>query len=353
MTSLNLTMSGHLMVSVLVFRELIAYAARTGLDVEGVMRDLGLSRQQLEDPHLRLPSPIAQRAWAALAHASGDAAFGLHFGQQVETGAYDVFDHAVSHSRTRRDALDQVVRLHRLVSEVIRCQVLDEGRTTRLVHVVGGTHPQNQDSFFATVIGRLSGIGTRSIKARAVMFEHPPQAERALTEFFQCPVQFSRPRSELIFDSQDLEASTREWKPQLAALLGRYGEELLARLPPVGSYADHVRRAVEELIDHEPPTLQAIARRLRASPRTVQRRLANAGTSHVRLVDDMRRELATRYIASSRLSVTEIAFRLGYRDDRSFRRAFKRWTGRSPSAWRGLSGHLADHVRRGGLSRPS
>jgi AraC-like DNA-binding protein len=299
--------------------------------VESVMRDMRISSRELDDPEARVPWLASQRAWAEIVVASGDEAFGLHLAQQVEEGAYEVLSYVFRFSRTPRDALDQLVRLYRLVDDALASQVLRDGGTTRLVHLVGGMHPQNQDSFLATVVGQLRSISSRSISPREVSFEHAPHAQRELAAFFQCPVHFSRPRSELVFDSLDLELPTRDSKPQLAALLDRYAEELLARLPAAGSYADHVRRAVAQVIHREPPTLEAIARQMRASPRTVQRRLSDAGTTLTRLVDDVRRQLATRYIESPRLTVTEIAFLLGYEDERSFRRAFKKWTGKSPT----------------------
>jgi AraC-like DNA-binding protein len=330
------TTGAHLTVSVRTLRHLLAYAGRVGVDVERVLRTMRMSSRELDDPDARIPWLASQRAWAEIVVASGDAAFGLHRAQHVEEGTHEVLSYAFRFSRTLRDALDQFVRLYRLVDDALASQILRDRRTTRLVHLVGGMHPHNQDSFLATVVGQLRRISSRPISPRQVFFEHAPHARHELAAFFQCPVHFSHARSELVFGSQDLELPTRDANPPLAALLDRYADDRLGRLPAVGSYVDHARQAVAHLIQTGPPTLEALARRMRASPRTVQRRLWEAGTTHTRLVDDVRRELASRYVASTRLSVTEIAFLLGYETDSSFRRAFKKWTGKSPSEARHL-----------------
>jgi AraC-like DNA-binding protein len=110
--------------------------------------------------------------------------------------------------------------------------------------------------------------------------------------------------------------------------------ELLAAIVPRDATLDRVRAAVTRVLRTGPPTLASVARTLRASPRTVQRRLKEAGSSHRGVVDEVRRELAIRYLATPGLSITEIAFLLGFTDDSSFRRVYKRWTGRSPARTR-------------------
>ncbi|MDB4993595.1 MAG: oruR2 [Myxococcaceae bacterium] len=320
--------------STLVLRWLLAYARRDGLDVAGLLRGLRIAPTELDDPDVRVPEPTMQRAWAEIVAASTDEAFGLHLAQHTEEGQFEVLDYAVSFSATVRDALHRVAQFYRLVSDAVAIQVLRDGAATRVVRVVGGTDPQDQDAFFALLVERFRNISGRPIRPREVSFAHPPHAQRDLAAFFRCPVHFMRARSELVFASSDLELPVRAAKPQLATLLDRYAAELLARLPATGTYADHVRRVVEQVIGCGAPTLEAISRELRASPRTVQRRLSDAGTTHTRVVDDVRRQLAVRYLESPRLSITEIAFLLGYEDDSSFRRAFKKWTGKSPTQTR-------------------
>jgi AraC-like DNA-binding protein len=316
---------------VLVLRPLLSQARRTGVDVGGLLHELRIPPAELDDPDMRIPLPTLERAWAKITAATADDAIGLHVAQHTEDGAFEVLDYAVSFSSTVGDALDRVARYYRLVSDDIAIRVLRDGAATRMVRIVSGAHPQSQDAFFAILLNRLRDLSGPSLCPREVSFDSAPHAQRQLTAFFRCPLRFSRPHSEMVFASSDLEQPAHAAKPRLAAVLDRYAAELLARLPTVGSYADHVRRAVAQVVQHGSPTLAAIAREMHASPRTVQRRLADAGTTLTRLVDEVRRQLAMRYIESPRLSVTEIAFLLGYEDESSFRRTFRRWTGKSPT----------------------
>jgi AraC-like DNA-binding protein len=77
-----------------------------------------------------------------------------------------------------------------------------------------------------------------------------------------------------------------------------------------------------------------VARRLRVSPRQLQRRLAEEGTSFRELRHALRRSLATSYLEDDRLAIAEVAFLLGFSGSSSFHHAFKRWTGKTPAAFR-------------------
>lgn len=320
--------------SVLVLRWLLSYARRTGIDLGALLRDLRVAPGSIDDVDARVPEPTMRRAWDAIASATADEAFGLHLARHAEVGQFDVLDYAMIFSGTLREALERVARFYRLVSDNIAIQVVSGGGTTRIIRLVPGMHPFHEDAFFAVLVDRFRNFSGHLVRPRKVSLEHASHAQRELSAFFRCRVHFASARSELVFATSDLDRPVLAAMPRLAQVLDRYAVELVSRLPPPGSYADHVSEVIERLIQRGPPTLEAIARELHASPRTVQRRLSDVGTTYTRLIDRVRRRLAMRYLNSPRLSITEIAFLLGYEDDRSFRRAFKKWTGRSPSAAR-------------------
>lgn len=325
----------HLTASALGLRWILSYVRRIGLDDRALLSELRISPEELNDPDVRVSTHTVQLAWALATRASGDEAFGLHLAQHTQEGEFDVLDYAASFSGTLGEALDRVAQFYRLASDDSAIQIVFRGATTHVERVVVGRHPQDQNAFFALLVKRFRSFGAFELRPRGVWFEHGPRAERELTAFFGCPVHFAAPRCKLAFASSDLARPVRDAKPRLATVLDRYAAELLARLPASGSYADHVRRVIGNVISRGAPTLEVVAREMHASPRTVQRRLSDAKTTHTRLVEEVRRQLAMRYIESPRLSVTEIAFLLGYEDEGSFRRAFKRWTGKSPARARG------------------
>jgi AraC-like DNA-binding protein len=122
--------------------------------------------------------------------------------------------------------------------------------------------------------------------------------------------------------------------PRLCALLDRQASELLARLPRADALTERTRQAVHEAIRAGDPTLERTARALGMSTRSLQRHLRAQGTTHRRIVDEVRREMAIGYVERAELGLSEVAFVTGFTEAAAFHRAFKRWTGRTASAFR-------------------
>ncbi len=124
--------------------------------------------------------------------------------------------------------------------------------------------------------------------------------------------------------------------PGLCVILDRYAEELLAKLPQTNSIVDRVRQELSVGLRGGQVRLEAIAHTLEVEPRTLQRKLREAGISYQELLDEMRRELSIHYLKEEHISVYEVAFLLGFAETSAFHRAFKRWTGKTPSEFRRL-----------------
>jgi AraC-like DNA-binding protein len=132
---------------------------------------------------------------------------------------------------------------------------------------------------------------------------------------------------------EDLAQPLPTANPDMAQASERIALEYLERLDRTDSVTQ-VRRRILELLPSGPPTQTEIARSLALSPRTLHRRLAEAGTSFAGLLDDTRRELAGGYLQRTDYSIAEVAYLLGFAEVSSFNRAFRRWTGTPPSAVR-------------------
>jgi AraC-like DNA-binding protein len=114
------------------------------------------------------------------------------------------------------------------------------------------------------------------------------------------------------------------------AVLERYADALLEKLPRGDPFVDNVRRAVADALRGRDPSLQATAARLGVGAGTLQRRLAALETTHQDVVEEVRNELAARYLVHEGLGVSEAAYLLGFSEPSAFHRAFKRWTGKTP-----------------------
>jgi AraC-like DNA-binding protein len=160
-----------------------------------------------------------------------------------------------------------------------------------------------------------------------------PNPGDAYEHFFGCPVQFSAEENSFVLSARDADRALPSANRQLAAVFDRMLTEELAHLDR-SDVVSRCRAAVLEQLSSGEGTEEETAKQLHMSARTLQRKLADANTTYLQLVDDTRKDLALRYIEDPRRSVTDITFSLGFSQPSAFTRAFKRWTGRNPSEYR-------------------
>jgi AraC-like DNA-binding protein len=323
--------SNHATASVVVLRPMLAFAAAQGVDVEAILRDLGVPSSALDDIDRRIPESDRCRAWLAAARGSRDDAFGLHVATHASIGSYDVLDYAISLSSALHEALERILRFYRILGDAWQMRLAVEGDIARLRRV-RPTPPSEAESFVALLVLRARELTGHDLAPLEVRFAHEaPRDTTAQAALFRCPVRFGCSACELVLPAEDLTLLLKTPNPGLARILDRYMTEILARLPEDDTFLAHVRRLVGTNLHRGRPTLGALAADLHASPRTVQRMLAEHGTSHLEVVDSIRREIAEPLVREGRMSITEIAFLLGFKDVGSFRHVYKRWTGRPPS----------------------
>jgi AraC-like DNA-binding protein len=319
--------------SVVALRPMMTFARTRGVEVEALLHEIGLSASALDDYDHRIPEAARARMWIEAAEQSRDPSFGLHVAERSQVGAYDVLDYSLYFSSTLREAIERLMRFHRVLCDAWAFKFTVQGGAVRLRRVER-TPPAEAEAVFAGLTLRARAL-TQAGAPREVRFAHAAPADTAPHEaMFQCPVRFGRPASEIVFDAKDLALPVRTANPGVDRILDRYMTEILERLPKNESFVERARAAVSRTLRSAPPTLERTARELHASPRTLQRKLAEQGSSHSEVVDSVRREMAERLVADSRVSITEIAFLLGFTDVSGFRRMYKRWTGVSPARTR-------------------
>jgi AraC-like DNA-binding protein len=146
-----------------------------------------------------------------------------------------------------------------------------------------------------------------------------------------CPVRFGRPIGEFVVARRYLDAPLMTANADLHRLVRRHAEDLLARIPTEANLIARARASLTELLPTDDLSIATLARRLRVSQRTLQRKLRERELSYRQLVDDTRQELALRHLEAGAMTVSELAFRLGFRSLPAFARAFHRWRGMTPS----------------------
>jgi AraC-like DNA-binding protein len=162
----------------------------------------------------------------------------------------------------------------------------------------------------------------------------PPDSSALEACFAGTPITFDTGANGLAFAASTLALPVVSADAPLHSVLTQHAERALPPEPPAEDWLARVRLKTREALGEGGGTLERVARALKMSPRTLQRRLSEHGTSFQDVLDVERQELARRLLEDPRLSVSEVAWRLGYSELTAFNRAFKRWTGKTPGEWR-------------------
>ncbi len=306
----------------------------------GVRHDEALRRAGLpEDLLNRSGVRVSTVQFYALAQAVQDAADDPLLPLRMVDGLVaEWFSPAVFAALCSSDLTVAVARLARFKPLVapVRLQVADEGALRVAYHWLDGEHapPWSLVGAEALSLVKLARMGTRhEVQPARVALPMLPRAREAFEGFLGCAIE-EGPRPTLWFREADARrpfltnhgAMWEIFEPQL--------QERLAELEGSATFAARTRAVLVEALPSGQGTVEAVARRLAVSARTLQRRLQDEGTSFQHEVRTLREHLARHYLTTTTLSATEIAYLLGFEEPASFFRAFQSWTGTTPEALR-------------------
>jgi AraC-like DNA-binding protein len=304
-----------------------------------VLAAAGIDPGALDEAEARVPHVAALALWREAARHAGDDAFGIHVAEEIRPGTFDVLGYAIRASATLGEGLERLVRYHRILHDAAVVVLRVERESASLEHVLpaeAAPLPRQVAEFIVAawlVVARQATA--RDFAPVEVSFRHPEPED--LTEhrrLFRAPVRFARATNGLRIQRGLLEAPLVKSDAGLCAVLEQHVRELLDRLPAGTTLSRRVRHAVAAGLSTG-VDCDSVARKMHMSRRTLHRQLAAEGTSFTAVIDDLRRELAIRYLTERRAAIAEIAFLLGFSEASAFHRAFKRWCGRTPAEYRG------------------
>jgi AraC-like DNA-binding protein len=306
-----------------------------GADVAPVLRAAALSREAVTRIEYRLPYEGVAALWEGAAAAVHDPAFGVHVAETLPMGAYDVLDYIVAAADMAGEAMARIARYFRLVHDHSDVRLIVEPHQARLVRRGPALAPQYDEFSLALFLLRSRAATGTDWTPDAVAFQHArPGDERELVRFFGCPISFGAAAGELRFDSSILRLPHLRADSRLLDILTRYADGLLGAMPSRVDSVEAVSHAIARQLATRMPSLASTAAALHLPERTLQRKIAASGASHSGLVDEVRREVALRYIGDAGLSIGEIGYLLHFSEPATFSRAFKRWTGEAPAEYR-------------------
>lgn len=305
---------------------------RSGRPTEPLLKDLGLPSVVTEP----VSAQTFGQLWLAIAAELDDECFGLG-ARPMQRGSFTLLCHCVLRAPTLERALRRALRFLNLV--------LGEP-TGRLVVYDGIAEVQLSDegeprsafayrSYWIILHGLICWLVGRRIPIRLVDFrcaEPEQSADHRL--FFGAPIRFSQSVSRLGFDAAMLTLPISRNEQQLRQFLRGAPANILLRYRYDAGTAAAVRRRLTQREPADWASFAALATDMRMSSSTLRHRLHDEGQSYAAIKDEIRRDLACGMLMNTSEAISEIATRLGYSEPSAFYRAFKKWMGQSPEAFR-------------------
>ncbi|GAB3670268.1 AraC family transcriptional regulator [Salinisphaera aquimarina] len=324
----------HATVAHSMLRALLDYLGAQGLDRSRLAHDAGVAMAALAYPERRADASRYIALLRAGIEASQNPLLGLEFGMAARPQRWGTLGLLLGHGANLGEALAVQARFAHLVNSVGHGELVQRPKHVELIWRSDVAMPALVEEAFAAWVCFARWASGQAHAPLRVTFAHRAQGDPAIYgALFKCPVDFSRATSTLQFDADLLDQPLRAPDAELAATL----EARVARHEQSEAAQDVVHaleRWLAGRLAHGSADLARAAAALDLSERTLQHRLQAGGTNFRQCLDRVRRALATRYLADPALSIGAVSIRLGFSEQSAFQRAFRRWHGCTPMAWR-------------------
>jgi len=326
--------------SLLGLGALAAELAAEGISVRDLFARTGVDVAQLEDPQARISHRQRLAIYRNAKRLAKRPDIGLLAGARQRISDYGIYGYAMVSSRTFGEALlfslDHITMAGPAVRQI---SFRIEARTTAILRShgldpLGDLLPFAAEFWRSSMTVLFSRVLELPFPSKRMIFPFPAPAHwRNYERMFNCPIDFDADRMEWHFDAKVLEQPCPNANPITAKICQQVCDVVMTERPGESDLARKIRAACLNS-PNKFPVAADLASELGLSLRTFHRRLAEDGLSYQSIVDEMRRSLATELLENTHMGIDQIAERVGFADATSFRKAFKKWTNRSPSDFR-------------------
>jgi len=320
---------------------LMDYLKSQGLDTDSLADRHGIDPTTLHLPDARINAEQHSGLLSDALTESGNSALGLELGLHRSMATLDQLAYLMMSSATLRSSIEQGLKFQNYPGRFSGFQLITsfseiEQQGCYQIHAhdsLGELRLLAVEELLAAIVSTSRWVRGRPLPITGLRLDYPaPPHRKRYEEIFDCPLHFGSSAIQLFFESDILDEPLPNASPQSAGLYARLCEETsISR-----NQGDMAWRVWQIIVDRasEPPTLEQCASELHCSPRTLSRKLQAQGWQYQQLIDQVREIHARRYLSNPTLSITQIGHLLGYADSSGFHRAFKKWTGISPSEFR-------------------
>lgn len=300
-----------------------------------------ITESQLTDFEKKIDFQTYEALILSAIQLSKNDALGLYIGERIGLTSHGMLGFALLNSSSIKQAMVIVQEYINTRTPFIAIEIVETSEECRVVfkELISFETIKNTflEALFVTFNNILSQLTFAALKLSSVHFNYAkPAYENKYAEFFDCPVKFHQTKNEMRFPISMLSIPLKLADPLSLKQARQLCDAELAKMASNNVRPNLSIRIKEMLLTSVGhfPTLDKTATRLHMTPRTLHRHLKNEGTSYRQLLENVYQTIATQQLVNSNITVEEISLLLGYIDVANFRRAFKRWTGKTPSDYR-------------------
>jgi AraC-like DNA-binding protein len=325
--------------------DFLGFLGRRGLGAETICRAAQIDPDSVSEPNSRVPASAIERLWAAAEKLTGDPDLGLHTAETYNPGALGIVGYVILSCASAEEALVRLARYAPLLNDGLSVSVSIKrgpGTTSCLFGAAEGVDSflrrsprQAIEALAAGTVLTLERLATRPPVPLAVTFQHSaPPSVAEHTRLLGSVVRFDQAENAVVYPTSALATGMLSADPSLLEVFEDDARRRLEQLKSYGAVSGRVQAIVGARLKGEVPSLATVASELAMSERSVQRSLSEESTSYREIVDEVRKNLALSHLSKPGRSAADVAFLLGFSEPSAFTRAFRRWTGSSPSQFK-------------------
>lgn len=323
-------------ITIAYVTRLLQEAAREGMDCASLFREAGLDASLLDKPDARIRTHEFIRLMQLVMRRTEDEFIGLGRGTKSKPGTFSMMAHAVINCPNLGKAMERSAAFYRIVDLPIELKVEEGSTESRLILTTEAPERDNiLEAMIFISIRFWSWLTGRSLEPIFLQldFPEPPQADE-FRRIWKGPVTYNNARNAIVFPTAWLSLPL----VQNPLSLSKFLKDSLALIivgnqAPIG-LTDQIKAIISKGYGNHFPDFAQVCESLNMTPQTLRRRLKEENTSYQAIKDNIRQDAARFYLAKEELSIDEIALMMGFSEASSFHRAFKKWTGQTPAAYR-------------------
>ena len=322
---------------------IIQFASQRGVEIASLLDLTGKNMEELTETSLFFDTTIYNTIFEKAIKESGDKLFGLHLGEYLSLSAAGLIVQIAQSSRTVLEALQYLAEFSNLGLQALPFHVKELATEWELSLVPNTqwqkTNPlivqQTTDIMVVFAIREFHTLTRQRHYPNRINFSFAsPTNIGEYKRILNCPLHFGQAKTAIYVAKEHVEERVITSDYKLLQILVQHAREKLVALKVEFGFVTVVKQSILHLVRPQFPTIEQVAANLNLSVRTLQRRLTAEGVTYKLLLDELKQQLALDYLKNKELSIREIAYLLDYAEPSSFIRSFKRWTGKTPKAYK-------------------